>query len=148
MNKFEEAQKLETEYKQKLGEIKEKDFLELFAPMFEKFPQIVAVGWHQYTPSFNDGDPCVFLMGEFYPIMATTQDEKGFTEDQAHGLNADELEGSSNYKGLQLIEGLEEAFGATTRHITRDIAQRVFGDDQRVVISKSKITSQEYYCGY
>lgn len=30
---------------------------------FEKNPRVVAVNWVQYTPTFNDGDPCEFSAG-------------------------------------------------------------------------------------
>jgi hypothetical protein len=36
-------------------------------------PLIVEFGWRQYTPYFNDGDPCVFSPGELW--FRTTQDE-------------------------------------------------------------------------
>jgi len=28
--------------------------------LFEDFPRVKFIGWSQYTPYFNDGDPCVF----------------------------------------------------------------------------------------
>ena len=35
-----------------------------FSYFFEKHPQCVALRWAQYTPFFNDGDPCVFHLHE------------------------------------------------------------------------------------
>lgn len=42
-----------------------KVFMEnLFPPFFEAHPEIKVVYWVQYTPYFNDGDQCVFNVGE------------------------------------------------------------------------------------
>ncbi len=32
--------------------------------LFEEYPFLGAIAWAQYTPYFNDGDPCVFSTGE------------------------------------------------------------------------------------
>lgn len=31
-----------------------------------KHPEITGIGWTQYTPYFNDGEPCVFRVGDPY----------------------------------------------------------------------------------
>lgn len=35
-------------------------FKESFAAFFEKHPEVHALYWTQYTPHFNDGEPCTF----------------------------------------------------------------------------------------
>lgn len=48
-----------------LFEKKMKDsFKEIFKEFFDNYPEIQAIGWEQYTPYFNDGEPCVFSVGE------------------------------------------------------------------------------------
>jgi hypothetical protein len=42
-------------------------------------PTMKAFGWTQYTPYFNDGDPCVFSVGE--PWFRTVDDVKDKTSD-------------------------------------------------------------------
>jgi hypothetical protein len=35
--------------------------------LFDKYPNHLAqISWRQYTPYFNDGDPCTFRVSEFY----------------------------------------------------------------------------------
>lgn len=46
-------------------------FLELLDAVLTA-PDVSAVRWRQWVPSFNDGDPCEFTMGEFYLRPATT----------------------------------------------------------------------------
>ena len=33
---------------------------------FKSFPQIQTVYWHQFIPTFNDGDPCLFSVNEIH----------------------------------------------------------------------------------
>lgn len=37
---------------------------EMFQEMFDAYPEVTEYTWYQYTPGFNDGDPCEFTMGE------------------------------------------------------------------------------------
>ena len=37
---------------------------EEFKSFFEKFPEVESVRWSQYTPYFNDGEPCEFGVNE------------------------------------------------------------------------------------
>ena len=46
----------------------------LFKAFFAQYPEVTAVGWTQYTPHFNDGDPCVFRVHEFYATTKTDMD--------------------------------------------------------------------------
>lgn len=46
---------------------------ELIKPLFDNLPDIKMVAWTQYTPYFNDGDPCEFHVGEVY--VSADEDE-------------------------------------------------------------------------
>ena len=37
---------------------------ELFVEFFKQFPDVKALRWTQYTPQFNDGEPCVFNVND------------------------------------------------------------------------------------
>lgn len=43
-----------------------KGFIQLVQPIFAEFPGLQWFSWTQYTPYFNDGDPCVFRNGSDY----------------------------------------------------------------------------------
>lgn len=34
------------------------------ASFLKAHPEVVSVGWNQWVPGFNDGDPCTFTLGE------------------------------------------------------------------------------------
>lgn len=44
----------------------EKHFKEAVKEFFAQVPEVQAVCWEQYTPYFNDGDPCVFSLNEIF----------------------------------------------------------------------------------
>lgn len=60
-----------TRYEQWSGE----KFLELLDAVLDH-PRVLAVRWRQYTPYFNDGDPCEFGVGEFGVKIAKEEGEK------------------------------------------------------------------------
>lgn len=53
---------------------------EAFVKAFE-LPELIAVRWRQYTPYFNDGDPCVFHAYGVGFRLADTDEEAGDYED-------------------------------------------------------------------
>lgn len=70
-NFAEEANKLEKEIQTKASQL----FDRAFEAFWNRFTNIHAVVWAQYTPYFMDGDPCVFGVDEFYPM-----NEKAYKE--------------------------------------------------------------------
>ena len=61
--------------RQKANQLSEQEVTELVLAVIN-YPEVRAIGWNQYTPYFNDGEPCVFRTGE--PIISL------------HGITADE----------------------------------------------------------
>lgn len=59
----------------------------LFAGLFEAFPFAEAVVWTQYTPGFNDGEPCTFGVHDFY-VMG----EGYLADDDVQGEYPEELD--------------------------------------------------------
>lgn len=55
----------------KLGEPMAFEWIE---PLF-KFPGIKTVQWRQYTPYFNDGDPCEFAIHDIYISLGIDSEE-------------------------------------------------------------------------
>lgn len=56
-------QELIEKHKQIRAEVRkqgEEALHEMFAEFFLNFPEVKAIRWEQYTPYFNDGDPCHF----------------------------------------------------------------------------------------
>lgn len=47
------------------------EFKKIFTLFFETFPQVKGITWTQYTPYFNDGEECIFRVGETYFLSVT-----------------------------------------------------------------------------
>jgi hypothetical protein len=70
----------------------EQDFSDALASttkaIFNKFPEIACIYWKQYTPSFNDGNPCTLTVGDvhFIPKSMCWQAlvSMGYSVDAAH----------------------------------------------------------------
>lgn len=113
-------------------------------------PNIVFFGWHQYTPYFNDGDPCIFGVGEMYAVPL--------------GENTDDVgEGYWSWQEKYGSIGPYNTFWETYAQICPDTYARVlaladaiesgafnaallelFGDHAEITVRKDEITIEEY----
>lgn len=134
----------------------------IFKTFFEFYPEIAAVKWNQYTPYFNDGEPCEFCVGEF-----SFYDKKN---GNGEILDADYADGDGDTIYKKPSEYLRQypeyayvftAFNeATARHrevaagveeledillsIPDEIYLAAFDDHVTVVATKDSIEAEEY----
>lgn len=122
--------------RQLIEELRNK-FPGMFSPLFEKYPQIESVSWRQYTPYFNDGDPCEFR-ARVDDIEVNGKDLYDFEEyassyyREKEGRESNELE-----KGV-------EAFIEVLTQIPDDFYKDLFGDHVMVTIKNNEIEVEEY----
>src|SRR5262245_8220752 len=98
-----------------------------FQDLFLKWPEAEAIRWTQYTPYFNDGDPCVFRFNGDTTIKLgdrTINNEDGFFEDWEFD------EGSKERDLLQRIHDSLE--------ISEYVLQSIFGDYVQVTVWRGK----------
>lgn len=98
-----------------------------FKEYFDKHPEVYGVKWEQYTPYFNDGDPCEFRLNGIY----TFKTQEAFENEEESMYN---------------IEGAEESYGEepqTSLKQIEDILEDVFGDHATVAVSREKIVVEE-----
>lgn len=141
----------------------------LFQGLFDEFPELTVVGWVQYTPYFNDGDPCVFSVG---PVLyRTTESEdltdedgeyEGYTEEEAliaslpseEGWEYDyglyewvEVDGEQEYRLKADAPRLPLAIKALTKRLgsMQDVMKNVFGEHSVVVVTRDNIIVEEYH---
>jgi hypothetical protein len=104
----------------------------LFTEFLSATPGLKVV-WRQYTPYFNDGDACVFRVGEPYYIPPGA-DEDGADEDElslwsiGRELNYDK---KPNPHYNPTLAKLAKAFEGKLRDV-EDILEDAFGDHARV----------------
>lgn len=82
---------------------------EAFTEFFDNNPNIEAVRWNQYAPSFNDGEPCTFHVygftykpstplededdsdGGFFDTYAMPKDRRKFLHDFEDAVSSDQI---------------------------------------------------------
>lgn len=151
VNKFKEAEKLKKEYRATLRAITAEDVKSLFDGLFEKYPNFRAIGWKQYVPSFNDGEPCEFTMDTDFQVLTNQAikdnleglDESGtMTDDEIHQL------GVRDFGWSKLDPEMENDISDVFSLISSDISEMVFGADVQIIITRTKLTANSYECGY
>lgn len=128
----------------KEGEVAVKEALNEF---FEAHPEVVGIAWAQYTPYFNDGDPCYFRVAdpEFY---LTEEGQKAigkeprevFVDDISftycdEGFSTYSLKGQLKKDAEKLVELFE---------VLEDTLEMVFGDHAEIVATRDEIRVDQY----
>ena len=112
---------------------------------FQKHPNVKTIEWHQYTPYFNDGDPCYFRgPGE----IAFLVDDPSLYE--GHSYDEDRLEDYITLSTYgddcpQHIKDLQDDFDWICR-VNSDFMERMFGDHVRVFVDRDlTIRTSEFH---
>lgn len=138
-----------------------------FSPIIQAVlsdPHIIEVGWSQYTPYFNDGDPCVFSANGIWVRTQgdVTPDDEDFYDtgesyslDYGSGVLANVKEWNTTTRAYEIKQGLaawiytsyEKASAlddAIQSGAFDDVLQEAFGDHAEVTIAKDKIRVEHY----
>lgn len=137
--------------------------IEDLAPLFQAVLNdelIVEFGWNQYTPYFNDGDPCMFRVGS--PWFRTVNDEIDEDDDYQDTLGVDygthptlgrfefDYQGvhpvekscnSEHESTLRACRALSDAMGSDAFD---DVLQANFGDHAQIVVRRDGIEVETY----
>lgn len=152
---FDELTALKEAYDTKLAEEGEEAVKELFKEFFDKYPRAETVTWNQYTPYFNDGDPCYFSVGEMTLELNEEEEdvkEDGGPEDEDEEDDdedyddEDEYEHSSyslNLSDDPVLKQMGEDFG-TLEGIPDDVLEHVFGDHVKITATRDGFRVTEY----
>ena len=107
---------------------------------------IVAVRWRQYTPGFNDGEPCLFRLSEVCVRIKGMLEDEGDDEDgfvSLYGID----------KGNTDLREQVKKIASSIESIPEEFMQSAFGDGVEVTLSRLnndsiRITVDDYDCGY
>lgn len=123
---------------------------ELVKGYFEKYPALKIITWAQYSPYFNDGDPCVFNVRE--PAFSTTDDVTPYGDYDGESKLPESGWIYSEYNttnGSNITEEMEKDFKVFSSFIQDKNVERVlesmFGDGVQVVCTKDGIESRDHY---
>lgn len=116
----------------------------VFTSFFEEFPQVKTIHWTQYTPYFNDGDECVFRLGD----LRFTKTEHTELVDREHTWGEGD-DGLINDWG-KIIEDqrLNSAIKTMTSLLNSDVMEGVmkatYGDHVWVKVHKGGADVEDY----
>lgn len=155
------------EYQQKLDELaaaKKKMQEELtikLDPIFKQFfvenPKIKQIVWTQYTPFFNDGEPCVFSVHDkyFVPTFFKDEDTGELVENEEYeyhdcpSLWSDSFYDSAinEFKACGLTDeeiDRVEKFGKFLNSIPDDLYEGIYGDHVEITVTTNGAEVNEY----
>lgn len=143
--------------------------LEEFSPILQAVlddPGIGFLGWYQYTPYFNDGDPCVFGASGFWaepsdvktPRLSEDDEEYEDAIEDAFGdrhqdFDYDKRWGERDgYRGKGPYSGPDEARWDRLQALNSaiedgefdDVLMEAFGDHAIVMVTREGIRVEEY----
>lgn len=100
---------------------------EAFKDLFDAHPEIEAIRWTQFTPYFNDGEPCEFSVS-YWSIKATGLKSKYETDEPGEFLDEYSLseENQSKFKDIYELFGL----------LDNDAMLVTFGDHAEITATK------------
>lgn len=114
-----EDERYASKVKELTASLKESFFETLFKDIFEKHPTLDSFAWTQYSPYFNDGEPCIF---------------------RVHGINEinEEYTYNSKYSFKEELEIRHES-------VPKDYYERMFGDGYKITVrSNGTIDIEDY----
>ena len=124
----EKLTQMKDEYKKAVQENGEAVVKEAARELFTQFPDLQGVRWTQYTPYFNDGDPCYFRYGWMEAKVQQDEDyEDTYSLRESH---PEMMKAVNEFEGM--ISGLDDAL------------EVIFGDHAMVTVTRDEITVEEY----
>lgn len=97
-------------------------------------PGIYAARWNQYTPSFNDGEPCEFSVNEIAIRLSPLDDEEDERGDYEDGFIETYFMSRSDFEELsdEHFEALKKAVSNWDKLNADEVARRNFGEHAEV----------------
>lgn len=125
------TKKLETLKKELQKEGKEA-FSLATADLFLNHPPLKSFGWKQYTPYFNDGDPCVFR-------VCSDPDING-----VDGYDLYEDEQVPGYTDYESMDSVRDDIDQLINALPDEIMETIFGEGRVTIHRDGTIETEEY----
>lgn len=154
--RLQRLQQMQASYNQTVRAEGEAAVRELLQEFFAANPTIAAVKWAQYTPYFNDGDPCIFRVGdpqiklvrEFVPADSANDSSSETQSSNNTDYDEDDEDNdgfiyiwSASQVGAELYNVVNELGGKLSD--IEDILEVIFGE-ALVVATPTELTVEEH----
>lgn len=143
LTKIREAAELRAKALEEATEEARKVLKPALETFMQEHPDVLAIGWVQYTPYFNDGEPCEFSVGDLHAFPKSKEDE-GSVDDSFYEKPWVYCYGSGKETGFS-----PETWGALvdlrrTLQSCEDELEAVFGDSVKVTVTASGVDIEFY----
>lgn len=150
-NVLQEIVNLKKEYEEKVKSVGSSLIVDLYRPLFNENPGIDSIRWEQYTPYFNDGDTCVFGVGELRYKLTTPSDKEHdeYGDGYAEAYNIGQKWDTTNRKFIKVevtpeLKAVKE-MAEIHSNVPDDIMLSLFGDHAQITIfNDGKLEVEEY----
>jgi hypothetical protein len=141
-----------------------------FEDIFDKYPEVVGFKWRQYTPTFNDGDPCVFRLSEpdyilytkefadkvpaealaskavfIYNVSEVDEDDEDNSVLEESELEAGQVRCVSFYRDYKGdLNAAQKEIEALFQGDVEDIFEYAYGDGYTIIATKEGLTVEDY----
>lgn len=143
MTKMQQILNAKAEYEKTVAELGKAAVAEALKSLFDAYPELTAVRWRQYTPYFNDGDPCVFRLQDvtFKQAQAEEPGEAEYEDEDDYLEGFSDLPHSwSDRKHTSLTLAIE----AFEKDRVEDLYKNCFGDHVTITATRDGVEVQEY----
>lgn len=124
----------------------------LTAELFSDFPEVKGIVWTQYTPHFNDGDPCEFGINE--PRVMLDQQFADACGDSVYNYDDESFEfstynirkkASKSDTELKLL-AIEEKLNEFERFLNEFsmVVEETYGDGVKVTVTPNGVSVDDY----
>lgn len=154
MSSFKRVKELKTKFDKIVKKEGEKALEEIFKEAINKHNDLQEICIRGYTPSFNDGDPCIYGMGiescRISNLSVTPEEAETLCggmgdDDNPSGLKDCVIVGMDEL-GLLSDKKFDKIFTDFSKklYVLEDVVQAVYGECE-IRITKKNITSTEFY---
>lgn len=116
-------------------------FTEMSADLFQENPTLVSFAWTQYTPYYNDGDPCRFSCNGSYPTVSMMAEGKlmGYNSNSGElEIDGEEVEPADELVGTFKSMGVD-SFSKNGKTYTFDAKTEI------VMVDGEKVKTYDEY---
>ena len=142
-----DIEKIKQQYMEKMQEAMKT----IFDSFFTTYPQVKTIYWCQWIPGFNDGDECVFSVGDviFTQIEWKDIDDPNFDDSLEEG---DERIGFNGYDSPHQVDAKMKsdmcAFVNMLHSTLNDAVEATFGTNAWIRAHRDGFEIEDYDCGY
>lgn len=125
---------------------------EAFREFFDDCPEVAAINWTQYTPYWNDGEPCYFSVQDFCLVLTrearTALLDEEYSEAQQEDAESDHYDGD-HYELNKTSGGRAKQISAQFLKFCKlvrdqDLLENTFGDHVKVHATPKGFDVTEY----